>query len=198
LGGMGGMGGMGGGFGSKKHKSSPIVHRFACSLEELYTGTTKKMKVTKTIVDASGQSVPVEKVLTIDVKKGWKAGTKITFPKEGDEMPGMEPQDIVFVLEEKPHPYLKREKDDLVYTHTISLAQALTGFDVPIQTLDGRRLNIPIREVVSPSSTKIISGEGMPLQKNPNQKGNLIIKFNIVFPRHLSEQQKAQIRSALA
>jgi len=196
--GSGGMGGMDGGdFMAKRPKSDPIIHRFSCTLEELYTGATKKMKVSKTLYDASGQAMPVEKVLTIDVKKGWKAGTKITFPKEGDERPGMEPQDIIFILEEKPHRVFTRSGDDLIMTYNISLTQALTGFDVPVQTLDGRRLTIPVRDVVNPNSVKDVPNEGMPLQKFPNQRGTLRIKFNIAFPRTLSEQQKSQIRSAL-
>lgn len=28
-----------------------------------------------------------DKILTINVKQGWRAGTKITFPKEGDQGP---------------------------------------------------------------------------------------------------------------
>ena len=28
-----------------------------------------------------------DKILTINVKPGWKAGTRITFPKEGDQGP---------------------------------------------------------------------------------------------------------------
>ena len=32
-----------------------------------------------------------DKILTITVKKGWKPGTKITFPKEGDQGPNNVP-----------------------------------------------------------------------------------------------------------
>lgn len=51
------------------------------------------------VMSADGQSTRVEdKVLTINVKPGWKSGTKITFPKEGDQHPGRVPADIVFVI----------------------------------------------------------------------------------------------------
>lgn len=54
------------------------------------------------------QSSRVEdKVLTINIKPGWKSGTKITFPKEGDQHPGRVPADIVFVIKDKPHPKFK-------------------------------------------------------------------------------------------
>ena len=38
----------------------------------------------------------------------------------------------------------------------------------------------------------------MPLSKAPGQKGNLVIKFEVAFPRQLSAAQKEQVRAALA
>ena len=35
-------------------KASPIENKLPCSLEELYKGTTKKMKISREILDASG------------------------------------------------------------------------------------------------------------------------------------------------
>ena len=50
------------------------------TLEELYTGTTKRRRVTRNILDAaSGKGMPVEETLEIPVKAGWKEGTRITF-----------------------------------------------------------------------------------------------------------------------
>ena len=65
-------------------KDPPIEHRLACTLEELYKGSTRKMKIQRTIQDASGQNMRVSEVLTVEVKPGWKSGTKITFPEKGE------------------------------------------------------------------------------------------------------------------
>ena len=48
----------------------------------------------------------------------------------------------------------------------------------------------------SPSAIKEVVGEGMPGEKG--KKGNLYVKFNIVFPESLSEQIKQELRSLLA
>ena len=64
-----------------------------------------------------------DKILTITVKPGWKAGTKITFPKEGDQGPNTVPADIVFILKDKPHPRFERVGNDLIYTATIQLGE---------------------------------------------------------------------------
>jgi DnaJ family protein B protein 4 len=190
---------MGGRMGGRVHsggprKAKPITRSFACTLEELYNGCTKKLKVTKTITDANGNQTESSKILTIDVKPGWKAGTKVTFENEGDEYPGIIPADLIFVLEEKPHPYFVRDGNDLIYTANINLLQALTGVKLTIPTLDGRNLTVKIRDVITPEYTHIIPGEGMPISKNPSQKGNLIIKFKIAFPTELTDQQREQAK----
>jgi len=195
--GSGGMGGFGRRASSGPRKQPPIKRRFACTLEELYTGCVKKMKITKTIMDESGKRVNAEKILTINVKPGWKTGTKLTFPEEGDEAPGVIPADIIFIMEEKPHTYFVRDGDNLSYTANITLAQALTGVNVDLPTLDGRRLKIPVREVIDPTFEKVVPNEGMPLQKNPSLRGNLIIKFNIKFPVSLTEEQRKKIKETL-
>ncbi|XP_058754527.1 protein psi1-like [Vicia villosa] len=51
------------------------------SLEELYKGTTKKMKISREITYASGKTLPVKEILAIEIQLGWKKGTKITFPE---------------------------------------------------------------------------------------------------------------------
>jgi DnaJ-class molecular chaperone len=62
-----------------------------------------------------------DKVLTIEIKPGWKQGTKITFPREGDQTPSTIPADIVFIIKDKVHPVFRRDGSDLLYTAKISL-----------------------------------------------------------------------------
>lgn len=76
--------------------------------------------------------------------------------------------------------------------------EALCGTTIRLTTLDGRPLSIPVREVATPVGEKVVPGEGMPLTKSPGSRGNLRIKFDVVFPRTLSDQQKASLRQVLA
>lgn len=79
------------------------------------------MKISRNIVGPDGARRKEDKVLTIGVKPGWKAGTKITFPREGDQTTGKIPADIVFIIRDKPHALFKRENADIKYTAKISL-----------------------------------------------------------------------------
>ncbi|MCO5582705.1 hypothetical protein L7F22_036604 [Adiantum nelumboides] len=222
MGGMGGMGGRGGrspfsdsmfgGFGGTESvfrsfndsgapagpkKAAAVENKLPCTLEELYSGSTRKMKISRSIADASGKTIPVEEILTIEVKAGWKKGTKITFPEKGNEQPNVVPADLVFVIDEKPHNVFKRDGNDLIFTQKVSLVEALTGTTVTLTTLDGRTLTIPCNEIITPGYEKIVPKEGMPIAKEPGKKGNLRIKFDVKFPSRLTSEQKAGVKRFL-
>jgi len=127
------------------------------------------------------------KILEVSVDKGMEDGQKVTFSGEGDQEPGLEPGDIIIVLDEKAHTLYKRNGSDLVMKMDISLTEALTGMRKTIKTLDDRTLVIQTvsGEVIKTGDLKQVQGEGMPQYRNPFEKGRLIIQFNVVFPNSL-------------
>lgn len=195
--GMGGMGGMG----QRRSARGPekLKRELECTLEQLYTGCVKKLKITRKVFDEGAQALREEqKILEISVKPGWKDGTKITFEGEGDALPGRPAQDLVFVVRQKPHDKFRRDGDQLTYRAKIALKSALLGEGaLPIKTLDGREISVPLGGVVSPGTRKVVRGEGMPLQKSPGHRGDLIVEFDVQFPAALSDQQKQLVRQAL-
>ena len=70
------------------------------TLEELYNGTTKKMKVKrKTFDPTSGKQSMEDRILEVPIKKGLKPGSKIKFTNVGDQVEGGT-QDLHFVVSE--------------------------------------------------------------------------------------------------
>ncbi|KAG8455544.1 hypothetical protein GDO86_001660 [Hymenochirus boettgeri] len=133
----------------------------------------------------SGNKVIREKkILEVYIKKGMKDGQKIVFHGEGDQEPDLEPGDVVIVLDQREHDLFQRQDDNLIMTMAIQLVDALCGFKKTIETLDGRILVITSYpgEVIKPNHLKSILNEGMPLQKDPFEKGLLIIQFKVMFP----------------
>merc|ERR1711931_54823 len=180
-----------------KTQDPPIERELYVSLEELYLGCDKKMKISRHVMNEDGHTSSVrDKILSIRVKKGWKQGTRITFPEEGDQGPNTIPADIVYVLKEKEHDLFKRENDDLIYNAKIPLGKALVGCFVELPTLDGRILSVAINDIVHPNYTKIVYGEGMP-KSDGSGNGNLRIEFDIIFPERLSPEKKLLIKDAL-
>lgn len=139
----------------------------------------------------------LEEILTIDIKPGWKKGTKVTFPEKGNEEPGIIPADLVFVIEEKPHHVYARDGNDLTVNQEISLLEALTGKTLELMTLDGRNLNIPLTDIVKPGHEIVVRNEGMPISREPRKKGNLRIKMDVNYPTRLTEAQKSDLRRVL-
>lgn len=183
-----------------RRASAPTAVRrsLPCSLEELYTGATKKLKITKKVYDrATRKPSAAEKVITIQIKPGWKSGTKIKFPREGDELPDGRSQDIEFVIDEKAHPIFRRDGDNLSMDLSLSLTEALCGFSRPIKTLDGKELLVSNKNVTKPGQEIRFPGRGMPNQKDPSRKGDLILKADIRFPTSLTDHQKEIIKENL-
>jgi hypothetical protein len=71
--------------------------------------------------------------------------------------------DIVFVVQQKEHPKFKRKGDDLFYEHTLSLTEALCGFQLVLTHLDNRQLLVKSNpgEVVKPGKTLASSCVGL-------------------------------------
>ena len=115
-----GMGGMPGGMGGSRGGRAPggrfsggrrapepevtVVEKpLAVTLEELFNGTTKKLKIKrKTYDQATGKQSTQDRILEVPIKRGLKAGSKIKFSDVGDQVEGGT-QDLHFVVSEVNH-----------------------------------------------------------------------------------------------
>eukprot|EP00045_Choanoeca_perplexa_P003311 m.29789 g.29789 ORF g.29789 m.29789 type:complete len:406 (-) comp11976_c0_seq1:45-1262(-) len=123
------------------------------------------------------------KILDVHIDKGMRNDQKVYFRGEGDQEPGVEPGDVVLVLQEKPHAVFKRRGKDLFMKQKISLVEALCGFTIHVKHLDGRVLAIKCEagEVVKPDSLKVVKEEGFPEHRQIFSKGDLYIMFEVDF-----------------
>ncbi|XP_051552598.1 dnaJ homolog subfamily B member 5-like [Myxocyprinus asiaticus] len=186
------------GGGRRKVQDPPVVHELKVSLEEIFHGCTKRMRITRQRLNPDRRSMRTEdKILNIVIKRGWKEGTKITFPKEGDETPENIPADIAFVLKDKGHPLFKRDGSNIIYTAKISLKEALCGCTVNIPTIDNRVIPLPCNDLIKPGTIKRLRGEGLPFPKNPSQHGDLIVEFQVRFPDRIPPQSREIIKQHL-
>lgn len=84
---------------------------------------------------------------------------------------------------------------------TIPLVEALGGFTFTIKHLDDRVLVVKSKpgDIITPGEIRVIPNEGMPIHKRPFEKGNLIIQFNVEFPKpgQLSPKQIEQLEKLL-
>jgi len=93
--------------------------------------------------------------------------------------------DVVFLLKAIPHESFERSGNDLLAHITITLSEALLGFSrVIITHLDGRgiKLTTPPGKIIKPQDSIVVRGEGMPLYRRPDEKGDLYVLFDIQMP----------------
>lgn len=66
--------------------------------------------------------------------------------------PGVEPGDVILVLQQKDHDLFTRQGDDLFMTKKLHLTEALCGFHMVIKHLDKRNLVVkyPAGQVIEP------------------------------------------------
>jgi DnaJ family protein B protein 4 len=187
-------------FGYSRHfqRPQPVERFFSCTLEEIYKGHTKKLRLTRSIYNENGQGRQESQIIEIPVEAGCHAGTQILCKEAGDIYPGQPAGDVIFTLEEKPHSFYKREGDNLVYTAKITLVQALTGVKINLPTLDGNNIEVLIRDVViKPGYSKVFPGRGMPIPERPGSYGDLIIKFDIQWPERINDSDRAEVKRVL-
>uniref|UniRef100_A0A8C5H1R6 DnaJ homolog subfamily B member 5-like n=1 Tax=Gouania willdenowi TaxID=441366 RepID=A0A8C5H1R6_GOUWI len=184
--------------GRGRQQSESVQHDLLVTLDEVMHGCTKHVKITRTRLNPDGRSLRSEdKVLNVVVNKGWKAGTKITFPREGDETPNNSPADVTFVLRDQEHEQYKREGSNIVYVAKITLKEALCGCTVNVPTLDNRMMPLPCSDVIKPGAVRRLRGEGLPLPKSPSQRGDLVVEFQVLFPDRIPPQSREIIKHSL-
>jgi len=187
-------------------KAKDIIIDLECTLEELYIGCTKNVKyIRKKVASDSVTFEEVEENIDVEVLRGYDKNSVVVFKGMGNEGLGEKNSDLIVKIKEKKNNLFKRvNKNDLIYIHEITLAQALNGDPVRLTTLDNRKIAISIDEIISPSTVKKVPGEGMPIYKKELsvrdleiEKGDLYIKFHIIFPEYIDPARKMEISQLL-
>lgn len=145
----------------------------------------KRCKVCK------GKKVTREKKkLDLEVDKGTPHGENYTISGEGDQVPDIDPGDVIVVVGVRKNKVFTRKGADLYMDKEISLLEALTGVNFTIMHLDGRiiRITNPPGKVIKPNDMMTCEDLGMPFHKTPYKFGNLFITFTIAFPDKINEK----------
>ena len=131
-----------------------------------------------------------EKQVSFSIEKGMKNKDNIILYQESHRKPGYISGDIVIILKQKSNPIFHREGNNLKMLMSIKLVEALCGFQKIITSLDNRKLLVQSSSVIKEDTLMYIPNEGMPNKNNPQDKGNLIVSFNIEYPKQLTREQK--------
>eukprot|EP01063_Lacrimia_lanifica_P030781 TRINITY_DN4960_c0_g1_i1.p2 TRINITY_DN4960_c0_g1~~TRINITY_DN4960_c0_g1_i1.p2 ORF type:complete len:298 (+),score=153.26 TRINITY_DN4960_c0_g1_i1:55-948(+) len=157
----------------------------------------QQMQVPCETCGSEGIKVNEDKTKKVDVRIRAGMKDKQQIPLDSPSGRDDEPS-VVVVLSCKDHDTFTRQGDDLVVKKTITLQEALLGFNFELEHLDGRKLLVqsPVGKVITYGQKMMIKGEGMPRMDGPGA-GDLIIIFALEFPRSLGEDQTAVLKKVL-
>lgn len=156
------------------------------------------------------KSVNIIRNYTVDIPAGTLDGFRFTFKGESDWLEGYGGVgDLVFVIVidyEAGSNIFKREGVHLVVNKQISLVDSLCGVNFGIKHLDNRIIQVTHAGILKTGDSLVANGEGMPILKenrqdgryvSTGQRGNLIIRFTVVYPTTFSDKQREALRKVI-
>ena len=137
-----------------------------------------------------------KETLYVQIPKGIDNNEIITLVNKGNSYVnnGVSNSNVKIIILLKPHELFERNGLDILYIKSISLKDALIGFSFMLNHINNKSYNISCSEIIHFNYEKIINNMGF---MRDAFVGNLIIKFNILFPTSLSPDTKKQLAKLL-
>ena len=133
----------------------------------------------------------------VRIPSGVKDGQRIRVKGRGGAgRNGGPPGDLYVVVHVAPHPIFgRRGATDLTVTVPITFVEAALGAQVKVPTL-GEPVTVKVPPGTQSATTVRVRGRGIPRPKG--EPGDLLVTFEVVVPRELSEEQRAAVQSLAA
>jgi len=181
---------------TRRHQIGPGF--FQTVQETCHVCNGKGKTITSTCPHCNGHKVEQgSEELILVIERGMPDHHHIVFQEECDESPEQRPGDLTFVLTTLKHPIFTRDNNDLKMEMTITLLEALVGFEKHVVHLDGHAVTVKRAAVTIPGQVIQMPGEGMPHHQFPSEFGDLYITITVQFPKRVSETQAKIFRDLL-
>jgi len=133
-----------------------------------------------------------EEMLTLEIPSGVQEGMQLSMGGKGNAGErGGAPGDLLILIEEEKHPFLKRHDLDVVYQLHISFPEAVLGTQTEVPTIDGKaKIKIP----AGTQSGKIfrLKGKGFPAFQS-YEKGDELVEVNVWSPQNISAEEREML-----
>jgi molecular chaperone DnaJ len=127
--------------------------------------------------------------LKVTLPGGVEAGaTKLVSGAGNKPRPDKAPGDLEITIQVRPHPFFRREGDDVLCAVPVTFTHAALGGDVEVPTLDGKgKLRVP--SGTQPGTVLRIKGKGIP-HRGGLGRGDQRVEVTIEVPTQLTSRQR--------
>jgi molecular chaperone DnaJ len=129
---------------------------------------------------------PVEERIKVKIPAGAQDGSKIRVPGKGGEAEGRRNGDLLLRLRMRPHPFFRRDGNDISIDVPIRVSEAIRGARIEVPTIDG-----PVTVTVPPGSSSgrklRLKGKGVPTPGG-TERGDQYLVLQVVVPAKVPDE----------
>lgn len=176
-------------------RPSVITEKVTITLEEAYSGGIIPLEINRNIVNNNDKTTERENIY-VKFPRGIDNHEIIVLKNKGNQVNGIF-GDIKIVFTIKNETIFIRQGVDLIYNKTISLKEALTGIEMNIQHINGKKYKVDTKTnfcVINNNSNTSLPNLGMTRE---NHTGKLIINFSVKFPETIDLEVRNKLRELL-
>ena len=172
-------------------KPPPIIKTVRITLEQCFQGCSIPVEIDKWTMNIfSDEKEVMREVIYIDIPRGVDNNELLILRNMGHYLDENLIGDVKIVIEIENTAEFQKQGLDLVYQCKISLQESLCGFATQLIHVSGKSIQLRNSSIIQPNGVKIIPNLGF---EGNNSIGNLIVKFEILFPTTLSELEKQEL-----
>lgn len=131
--------------------------------------------------------------VNVDIPAGVSEGLQVQLRGEGDAGdPGAPPGNLYVAIRVEPHPWFKREKDDILLDIDINVAQAALGDLLQVPTVEGE-VELTVPAGTQTGKTFRLRGKGVPHLRSDGStsgRGDQRVRVLVTVPDRLDEEQR--------
>jgi DnaJ-class molecular chaperone len=173
-------------------KPTPIIKVVSVPIDKILTGTTIPIDIDRWIMQDNNKTIEKETIY-VTIPKGIDDGEIINLKDKGNIANENCKGDIKISIHIENTSEFKRSGLDLLFNKTITVKEALCGFNFELKYITGKTYTITNNSgnIISNGYNKIIPNMGFSREQHV---GNLIIQFSIKFPEKISDDVMATLK----
>jgi molecular chaperone DnaJ/curved DNA-binding protein len=162
-------------------------HSLLLPLAEALSGTTRTFEISTSVPGGA----PDRRKIEVTIPAGVRDGSRVRVAgKGGPGRNGGPPGDVYLRVKLREHPRFALDGNTLRVSVDVPLYTAVLGGEVVVPLLSGKRIAVTVPSETQNGRTIRLRGQGWPKSVGSAERGDLIVKVNVLLPENLSPRER--------